>query len=92
MEFAARLSQLMVSSDERIDLVVAVGGLANRTVEDDSNRYGVTVPSLSSLGGPGHSGTEQTAALRRKLQVDELTARHNSLGSSCIKKCFGPSE
>ncbi len=44
LEFAARLAQQMATDEEGIDIVVAVGGLANRAIEDDSKRFpGVTV-------------------------------------------------
>jgi hypothetical protein len=79
LEFAARLSREMAASEERIDLAVAVGGLANRTVEDDSERYGVAVPSLASLDGPGYPGTEQVASLWRRMSAEELLGSRDSL-------------
>lgn len=79
LEFAARLSKEMGASNEQIDFVVAVGGLANRIVEDGSGQYGVAVPSLASLGGPGHAGTEQVASLQRKMTVEDFVASHESL-------------
>jgi hypothetical protein len=79
LQFVAQLAQLVASNEEVIELSVAVGGLANRAVEDDSEHYGIAVPSLSSLGGPGYPSTEQSAALSRKMSVEDLTACCDSL-------------
>ena len=79
LEFAARLSQMMATDVDKIDLAVAVAGLANRRVEDDSQLYSVSVPSVASLGGPGYPGTEQAATLRRKISVEELASSHDGL-------------
>ncbi|MGC2634214.1 MAG: hypothetical protein WA215_08380 [Candidatus Cybelea sp.] len=79
LEFGAQLSQLMASNEETIELSIAVGGLANRVVEDDSERYGTAVPSLLALGGPGYPSTEQSAALSRRMSVEDLTACYDSL-------------
>lgn len=62
-----------------MELTAAVGGVANRTVDNDSSRYGVPAPSLSAFGGPGHAATEQGVVLRRLVTVGDLAACHASL-------------
>jgi hypothetical protein len=79
LDFASRFVQAIASSEEVMDVTVVVGGLANRTIDDDSRRYGVPVPSLSALGGPGHAGTEQGVVLRRSVTVGDLAACHASV-------------
>lgn len=71
LTMAARLATEISDPDELVDMTVAMRGLMNRRIEDDSISYGARIPLLLTVG-LGHSSLEAEVCVARRLSVKQL--------------------